>query len=423
MKEKIKKLAKDKFLKNVSTLAAGSIISQVIVIAFSPLLSRLFTIEAFGNLSIFTSVTVFFAVLSTGRYEQAIGLPDDDEKALKIFKVIIFIGGFVSSIYFFLIIFLREILQINDGVGFLSQQESYIAPIYVFFIAVYSALGYWNQRLKKYKLISISNAIQVILTTLLNVFFGILGFDTGMIWSLLGGIIGSTLFLIVLDFKFIPLVLRQKKIYTTAMEYSKFPRYMILSDLLLVAHQYLLPILFALLYNATIVGLFAMANRMLRIPNIILTSSIANVFRNEAIDEIRKEGNCSNLYIKTFKKLILISVPIYSVLFLTAPFLFKFFLGDKWYTAGIYARIISLFLMFEFISVPLTTIFNVRDKQNILMKIQCLNTCTGIVMLFIGHYLFNNSLTSLVFYTSNSILYSIIFITVSYRLSLNTIKI
>jgi O-antigen/teichoic acid export membrane protein len=69
LKALFNKILNNSFFRNVTTLALGTVISQIIVLASSPLLSRLFTVADFGVLSIFTSISVFFAVLSTGRYE------------------------------------------------------------------------------------------------------------------------------------------------------------------------------------------------------------------------------------------------------------------------------------------------------------------------------------------------------------------
>ena len=80
-REVINRVKTNSFLQNVAILSSGTIISQLIVIATSPLLSRLYSVESFGTLSIFTSFTVFLAVLSTGRYELALGLPSGNNKA------------------------------------------------------------------------------------------------------------------------------------------------------------------------------------------------------------------------------------------------------------------------------------------------------------------------------------------------------
>lgn len=417
MKEQLKQLYKSPFLKNVSTLVFGSIISQAVVVISAPLLSRLFSVESFGILSIFTSFTVFFAVLSTGRYEFAIGLPENDDKALKIFKLIIYIGAFVSVFYFAVIFLLKVILKVHDKTGFLVQKESFIAPLYIFFIAVYSALGYWKQRKKEYKKITIANALQVIATTIFSVTFGLLKISSGMIWGLIIGIFISTLYLFIEEKNLSYTIIKQKNVIDIAKEYYSFPRYMIFSDLSLTASQQFIPIVFSVLYSTTIVGFFSLANRMLRLPNIVITGSIGNVFRNDAIDEIRKKGNCETLYRSTLKKLTILSLPIYLTIFLIAPTIFDVIFGKEWKIAGYFARIMSIMLLFEFIAIPLNTLFYVREKQKILMRFQVLNSILTFIAIFLGYYFFKDYYYSLILYSLVSIISNINFIIFTNKLS------
>lgn len=417
MREKLKQISKNQFLRNVSTLAMGTVISQIIVVLSSLVLARVFSVESFGNLSVFTSITVFLAVVSTGRYEFAIGLPDSDEKAKKIMKLISIIGVAVSIFYFLIIILLKDILKINDATGFLMLSTSYLAPLYIYVIALFSAFGYWYQRKKQYKKISIANAIQVITTAVLSMFFGFLKVENGMIFSLIIGASIGCFFYYINDKNMMDFYKSNDSVISVAKEYQSFPRYMVFSDLSLVASQQFIPILFSFLYSTTVVGFFSMANRMLRLPNIMITTSIANVFRNDAIDEIRLNGNCKSLYLSTFKKLTFMSVPIYIFLFIASPYLFSFFFGKEWYTAGVYARIISIMLLFEFIAMPLSTLFNVREKQKVLMRIQAANAILGAIFILIGSYFFNDPKYSLIFFAINALFFSTLLIFLSFKLS------
>lgn len=419
MKQKVQQIFRNQFLKNVSTLAFGTLISQGLVVASSPLLTRLFSVEAFGVLSVFTSITVFFAVISTGRYELAIGLPKKNSEALQIIRLILFLGFGISILYLFGIILLKDVFQIEDQSGFLSRSSSYLAPIYIFFIAVYSALSYWNQRNKKYKLISISNAVQVIAATFFSIVFGLLGFQEGMIWSLIIGIAIACLFILVKEKLLRKIWVQKEQLLPIAKEYQSFPRYMIFSDLSLTASQQFIPLLFSILYSTTVVGFFAMANRMLRLPNIVITSSIANVFRNDAIDEIRKIGNCKALYESTFKKLIFMSLPIYLIIFLVAPFLFKMIFGEIWLEAGYYARIIALFLFIEFVATPLNTLYYVREKQKFLMRLQFFNAAFGALAIYLGSVFYNDARISLVLFSINAVFFNLFMLFFSYKIARN----
>ena len=194
---------------------------------------------------------------------------------------------------------------------------------------------------------------------------------------------------------------------------------MIFSDLSLTASQQFIPLIFSVLYSNTIVGLYSLANRMLRLPNIVLTSSIANVFRNDAIDEIRNKGNCEELYISTFKKLIFMSLPIYILVFIFSPKIFVLIFGVKWEMAGYFARVLSTMLLFEFVATPLNTIFYVREKQKIFMRLQVLNAIIGGILIYLGYNLFNDALYSLILFSAGSIIFNLILLFKSYTIAKN----
>jgi O-antigen/teichoic acid export membrane protein len=56
-------------------LATGTALSQLITLAFSPLIARLYGPSAFGALSVFTSTVTVIGGCSTLAYAYAIALP------------------------------------------------------------------------------------------------------------------------------------------------------------------------------------------------------------------------------------------------------------------------------------------------------------------------------------------------------------
>jgi len=408
------------FIKNVSTLAAGTVISQVILIIASPVLTRLFSATNFGILAVFTSISSIAAILTTGRYELAIGLPEKDEDAADIVGLVTFIGLIISLIYLFLIIILK-IISHNFYLSneLINSPIVFLIPFYTFFAATLSGFQYWSQRQKYYKLISFSNTTQAIGATVLNVIFGLLSIRSfGLVYGLL---IGQMLSIIVLFFPLIKsgylfkINIRNFKVY--ARRYISFPKYMIVSDLSTTTSQQIIPIIFSLLFSTSIVGFFSLANRMLRIPSIVLTSSIANVFRNDAIDDIRASGNCKSLYTATIKKLIILGVPIYLFLAVASPWLFSIFFGKDWLVAGTFARVICIMMIFDFLALPLNSLFYVVKKQKMYMHIQFLNTIFGIAFIYLGFALFNSAYYSILFFALNNALFSLINLYVTYNLS------
>jgi len=80
IKTKISALSSDR--KSVLTLVGGTSIAQALSFLFSPIQTRLFSPEVFGELSVFGSITGIVGIIICLRYELAIVLPKDDDEGL-----------------------------------------------------------------------------------------------------------------------------------------------------------------------------------------------------------------------------------------------------------------------------------------------------------------------------------------------------
>ncbi len=65
-------------------LASGTSVAQLLVIAASPILTRLYSPEDFGALAAFTAVSGILIIVAAGRYDMAIMLPDEDDEAIRV---------------------------------------------------------------------------------------------------------------------------------------------------------------------------------------------------------------------------------------------------------------------------------------------------------------------------------------------------
>lgn len=398
-------------------MASGTIISQIVVVLSSTVLSRLFSVADFGELSVFTSFTVFFAVLSTGRYEQAIVLSKGINDAYKIVKLIFWIATAICSVYFITVVYFKLFYGGEINLTFLKSRTAYYSPFYIFSLAILSSLGYFFLRENKYKIITVANSLQVISTTVFSIFFGFLKVHDGMIISMIIGACTAVVYYLSRGKALVKNVFASENVKEIGLRYISFPKYMTFSDMSLTASQQFIPVLFSILYSSTIVGFFSMANRMIRLPNILITSAVGNVFRNEAMQQIREEGNCAKLYNSTFKKLLIISLPAFLFIFLISPVAFRVFFGENWVEAGNYARVLCIMLFSEFISSPLNVIFTIREQQKKFMYLQILNMIIGSILIYAGKYYFESPLYSLLLFSCSGLLFNMIFLYSSYKLA------
>lgn len=172
--EKLKdKILKSEFNRNVLTLASGTTISQAIPVLVSPILTRLYKPEDFGILALFISITSIISVVSMGRYELAIMLPEKHEDAINVAALAFIINFLVSIVSFVIIIILHKpIIKIlnADKLSFWI----YFVPLTIFFIGMFNILNYTNNRLKLYKDISYANVYKALAGAIFQVGLGFL---------------------------------------------------------------------------------------------------------------------------------------------------------------------------------------------------------------------------------------------------------
>jgi O-antigen/teichoic acid export membrane protein len=92
---------KGDFAKSVMTLVTGTVLSQIIVFALSPIISRLYSPEETANFSIYTRIIVFVSTIATARFESALALPKRNEHAFSLYRLfvqLVIISFFVSII-------------------------------------------------------------------------------------------------------------------------------------------------------------------------------------------------------------------------------------------------------------------------------------------------------------------------------------
>lgn len=415
MKKRIKLLFSNKFFRNVSTLAVGNVSTQIIIVTGSIILARLYGAEEFGHLTLFTSLGAILAIFTTGRYEYAIQLPENEQDGKSLVHLIWFIAFFVS-VFYLIIIFITHFFYIGRYTELVHSNIFYLFPVYTFFAGILSSLQYWNLRKKNYKRTAKITIAQATVSTSVSIFLGLLAIRFGLIVGVISGFLTA---IIVLLMFYPDLIFFSKKEDKNKMaaNYVSFPKFMLFSDFAATLNQQFMPIIFTSLFSSSVVGLYAMANRMLKLPSIVLTSSISDVFKNESIDRIRATGNCEQLYKNTIKKLITIALPSYTAAFFLCPFLFRNILGSNWEISGSYAQILCLLLFFEFITVPLNSLFYIYGRQKIYMILQTFNIITSILSILLIYGVSRNVYFCLLAYSVNASFYNILSLLYTYKLS------
>ncbi|NJM67058.1 MAG: oligosaccharide flippase family protein [Acaryochloris sp. RU_4_1] len=403
------KIIQTSFLRNVFTLITGTALSQFIPILLSPVLTRVYSPQAFGSLALYMSVSTILAILATGRYEQAIILPDDDNDSLNIVALCIGIATIFSfSILLGLFVFWQQIFLLAKHWNFDIFLK--LLPITVLLLAIYQSLYYWFNRSKLYRAITLN---RVFLATAVVIFqLALYKFpDAGLVVGyVLGQIIGVgySIFQIFTDLrsKTIPIKISFISIKKQAERYIKFPRFLLIGHMMNAISGNMPIILFQGFYGSSFSGFYSLTFRVITLPMSLIGNAISDVFREVASRQYIAEGQCQKLFLKTFKSLLLMAIVPFAIFFLVSPNLFTLFFGAEWSKAGTYARLLSPMLFCQFITIPLCSMFIIAEKQELDLVWQVARMILSIGSIWIGYVLYRSDNTSvLLFSLSFCVLY------------------
>jgi O-antigen/teichoic acid export membrane protein len=99
-------------------------------------------------------------------------------------------------------------------------------------------------------------------------------------------------------------------------------------------------------------------------PMTLVGGAVSQVFFQKASEEHNRTENLSKVVGEVFKRLV--SLGIFPILLLTliGKDVFIVVFGARWAEAGIYIQILGLWIFFQFISSPISTLFAVLEKQH-----------------------------------------------------------
>jgi len=118
-------------------------------------------------------------------------------------------------------------------------------------------------------------------------------------------------------------------------------------------------------FGLMFVGFYELVQRTLSVPSTFVGNSLGEVFKQQASDDIRKDGTCRPLIRKTIVKLCIVSAAPFFGLWYYTPVLFKIIYGEDWLIAGQMAQLLVPMFFIRFISMPVSSIILLRNRPEI----------------------------------------------------------
>jgi lipopolysaccharide exporter len=395
-----------KFLSNVIKLLSATLLGQILGIIASPILSRLYSPADFGIFQLFFSIVGMIAIISCFSYNNAINLPKKDDDAANIVILclcLIIIVSIISTVFF--LIFSKDIEILLKAPGL--SDYLFLLPLAIFANSVAYVFGFWLSRREQFGVMAKGNFYSSITGKASSIGLGLVSpTPFGLIFGTIvndGTIALISFRKILTDFQIFRGV-SFKKIRQVAIRYKKFPQYSAASNLTNTAATQAIPFILAFTFSPIVVGYYAMAQLIIRLPSKLMGNSLSSVFFQKACSEKNQSGSITSVVKSVHTRLTSYGIFICIVIIIIGPELFSFFLGSQWLTAGIYAQVLAPWFFVAFISTPLFAIFSIFEKQGASLWFNVILLITRIVVIFIGG-IFGNPLLGMVLLSSTGVLF------------------
>ena len=389
------------FTQNVLELSGGFFAAQLIGVVSYFFIVRIYEPDVFGMASVFFAITGILTVISCLGYELAIILPAKDEEAVNILSAAVLTAAFFAALTGILSHLFRFALSRVLNMPSLSSYAWLLGP-FVFLGGVFLSLNYWTARMKLFGRISLMRMLFDGCSALGKIALGLLGFTGGggLIGGGLSGSLASTIALFRLTWKdkgkIIARAARPRIAWATLKRYRKFPIFIPASVLLNNVSRHLPFFLLAYFFTPAIVGFFSLGVKLIQMPINLFGKSITQVFYQKAAG-INRKGKTDKAAENIIKRLVALGILPFLTVTLIGREMFVLFFGQRWAEAGVYAQIMSPWMLVVFLSSPLSYLLVIGEKQSRLLFIDLILLLVRFTALLAGGLTGNARLALLLF--------------------------
>lgn len=378
------RLKNSRFARRASILAGSSAAARFLVVAVSPILTRLYDPEALGFLAVFSGILAPLIGVSSLRYEFALLTIDDPAEGRSIYRLSIWLVCLLSGVSAGLGILFMPLA----GEVFHNQYAPWLLPLVGAGLlggGYYNVLTHYALRQQEFGPLGVSRIVQGVSSATTQVLGGALvsgpwGLLMGTILGHAGGSIG----------------LRRRlhrrsdslgrgpylPVFRVAKHHWRYPALGAPAVLLYRVSEQGPALLLAFLFGPSAAGSYLLADRVIGVPVKMATSAVAQTFAADAGNSVRTVGSVGRRRVLRTSALMggVIAPPIVLVAF-SAKWAFPIIFGSGWELAGAITQIVALELMFRGIVLPVTQTYLLSGRhkfQLVLESVRVLASLGGL---------------------------------------------
>ena len=330
------RLEKSKFLRNFLSVASANVFSQAMLLAATPLLTRLYLPEHFGVAALFLSAVQIVGSFCTWRFDRTVPNARSEIEAQVLCAFGMLACMSISCIIFFMISYNPADVIGLVGLDVLGS-AIYLLPCALLATGIVELCGAWYARDTHLKPVSRGVVVYSVVYLSCGLLLGVLGIGVyGLVGSAVvalgcqvatllyfGGFSLQSIKKISIDLR--QIFLRHVNVASTAALVTLVNTISFALPVLLFSHIFLL----------SEVGLYVLMTRLVATPLGVITKSLSISFWSRSA-ELARENRFDivwSLYLRVTLSLSILAVGIACFCLLVNRYI-AFFLGDNWSDAG-----------------------------------------------------------------------------------------
>ncbi len=414
------KLNSRSFFRNAGVLTLGTFGSQLLILVFYPVLTRLYTPAEFGVISIVYMITSLLAIFASGAAEGAILIATSKRSAVHVIGWVA-----IRTIKVLFIAFILSLILLNLNIDqFIAHEVQFwlpVVPILAATTVLFNCFSEWILREQQFSRLAYFRIIQSFLVSILRTALGVLNSPINglIVGEMCGKVLATamgTRSMLFDNFHYFRAI-SIKRIGIERRRYYKFPRYMMPDHLINTAGGTIHIPFVAMVFGSTELGFLSMSMSILYLPVTVVSSAIKDVFRQRATVVLQSGGSCRALYLNLLLPVSIVGLIGFGILYSLSHWLFTFILGDSWAPVGEYSRILIPMYFLNFVSMSMGGVLVVTQRLGVSLAWQIANLGITLVALIIGAIVYQSIYATLFGFTIAKSISYILHMLLSYHYS------
>lgn len=353
------------------TLITGTALYQLITVASLPIVTRIYSPDSIGLISIYLSFFNFWLIGLSWRYESALIVAVNAQEINDLYRL----SNYIAVIMSVISVPALATLQYFDifGLKVLPSWSPVIAGFSLCGYGLYMILRNYYLRFGEVRTISLSSVSRGVGNVSTRLLLGIFG--AGINGLLFAEIVGSWLAYLTSLTKFrtrsfestSTISFSNEGLLGVAKKYKKFPTFELPSSLINQLALSLPVLMVGVMYGAASAGMFGMARLVYAIPNTQVGASVGDVFQYK-LSNIQRTGTSKEgiaLFYSLTLKLGGLAFITLILAIAVAPIVVPIVFGENWREMGVLIAYISPWMSIALVVSSLSRALIVLQRQEL----------------------------------------------------------